>query len=279
MADYTVVPEVKTDDPAHVEAMVAKAEGRSPDEPLLAGKYKSEEDLVKGYVELLKKQGGSLEEQYKSLESQFGKAAQAPESVEPQPSTEPETPAVPDKPKEIQQVTSVLDKAGLNSEEVMTFYAETGTLKPEHYEALAEKVGLDKMVVDQYIEGQKAIMDRAIQTVYTAAGGETQYNTMIQWAVSGMTQPEIEAFNATLAEGNMSKVVLAVQGLKSQYESKVGRSTLSEPNLVSGDAGGVFDTGYRSSAELHRDMADPRYKRDPAFQDQVIRKLARSKNL
>ena len=87
MADtLNVEPEVQEESQEHIDEMVAKAEGKEPkqevqnsaeggkEEQLLAGKYKTEEDLQKGILELLKKdQGEDLESLYKNLESQMGK--------------------------------------------------------------------------------------------------------------------------------------------------------------------------------------------------------------
>ena len=282
MPEFTIPLSTPEQDPGHDEAMIAKAEGAQPDQPLLAGKYKSEEELAKGYLELLKKQG-NLEDQYKALEAQLGRPKEDPPETAPVESTdepaapEPETPKA-DVPEPIRKASSILSRAGLDAEKVILEYAETGELKPEYYEALATKAGLDREVVDQFLEGQKAIMDRATQTVLDAAGGEAQYNAMVQWAVTGVSKMEADAFNETLAKGDLGKVLLAVQGLRAKYESVVGKPITGEPKLIQGGAGASpAQTGYASEQEMVRDMADPRYRKDPAFQDYVIRKAARSR--
>lgn len=282
MEGFTIPLSTPEQDPEHDAAMIAKADGVQTDQPLLAGKYKSEEELAKGYLELLKKQG-NLEDQYKALEAQLGRPKEVPpetatvESTDEPAATEPETPKA-DVPEPIRKAASVLSRAGLDSEKVIAEYAETGELKPEYYEALATKAGLDRDVVDQFLEGQKAIMDRATQTVLNAAGGEAQYNAMVQWAVTGVSKAEADAFNSTLAEGDMGKVLLAVQGLRAKFEQATSAPISGEPKLVQGGAGvSPAQTGYASEQEMTRDMADPRYRKDPAFQDYVIRKAARSR--
>ena len=57
----------------------------------------------------------------------------------------------------------------------------------------------------------------------------------------------------------------------SQYEDAMGR----DPDLVTGKQS-VQGEGYRSMAEVVRDMSDSRYDTDEAYRMDVMRKLERS---
>jgi hypothetical protein len=55
---------------------------------------------------------------------------------------------------------------------------------------------------------------------------------------------------------------------------KVKASKGADPKLLLGNGGGQSAVvGYRSQAEMQRDMRDPRYKTDPAFRADVGQKL------
>jgi len=88
---------------------------------------------------------------------------------------------------------------------------------------------------------------------------------MQQW------QPEIDAFNATMATQDPNMIRLAIQGLNARYRSEAA------PSLLQGGTGPVSTGGkFESTAELTAAMSDPRYEKDPAYRQQVSDKLARS---
>ncbi|CLP71539.1 Uncharacterised protein [Mycobacterium tuberculosis] len=64
---------------------------------------------------------------------------------------------------------------------------------------------------------------------------------------------------------------MAILGLKARYDAANG----SEPTLLGGNAKASEDV-FRSTAELTAAMKDPRYKKDPAYREDVKQKLARS---
>lgn len=267
------------EDPAHIEAMVAKAEGREPEPKLYAGKYRSEEELHAGLIELIKKQHGNPEEYYKNLESQLGKQKMdTPESA-PTPTGE-ETPSQdPRQPEQtqIKNVNDILSKASLDPAKVAEEYTANKALSDDTYAALEKAHGYSREVVDAWLAGQEALAEKMNQQVYSAAGGEDQYMSMIKWASTNIPQAEAQAFDAILDKGDMAQIVLAVQGLRAKYESAFGRPVSSEPKLLQGVASpAVSSPGYQSRAEIVRAMSDPRYKSDPAYRLEVERRLVRT---
>jgi hypothetical protein len=50
-----------------------------------------------------------------------------------------------------------------------------------------------------------------------------------------------------------------------------------QSNLIKADAIAQTEGGYESHAQMIEDMADPRYKKDPAYRAAVARKASRSK--
>lgn len=151
-------------------------------------------------------------------------------------------------------------------------FAEKGELSDESYQELQEKYNLPKEVVDRYISNQNAAV-QAIETAgYEVAGGKDQYQQMAQWAKQNLPEGEIQEFNQKVSSGNVQEAVQAVTQMKQKYQDAVG----DEPNLIEGDGTADTSTGYKSRAEMTKDMTDPRYKKDPAFRAEVERKLRNS---
>lgn len=148
-------------------------------------------------------------------------------------------------------------------------YAEKGELSEESYKALAD-AGYAKGLVDNYIEGQKAIAAQRSYMAYDAAGGQENFAQMQEWAKDGMSKAEIEAFN-TAVEGSPEEMLQAVRGLRSRFEAEYGR----DPKLLGGRPAGAVQ-GFESRAQMVAAMRDPRYSKDPAFRAQVERKAALS---
>lgn len=151
-------------------------------------------------------------------------------------------------------------------------FAEKGELSDETYQELQEKYNLPKEVVDSYVQNQQAAVQAIEQAGYAAAGGQEQFQSMAQWAKQNLPEGELKEFNDQVNSGDVQKAVEAVHQLKQRYTDAVGE----EPNLIEGDGSADTAPGYKSRAELTRDMNDSRYKKDPAFRAEVERKLRNS---
>jgi high-affinity Fe2+/Pb2+ permease len=150
-------------------------------------------------------------------------------------------------------------------------YSEKGQLDAKSYEAL-EKVGITKQYVDNYIAGQEAIANQQANEIKQTVGGAESYQEMVDWASKNMTEGEKQAYNKAVNSGDMDTVKLAVNALKGQFE----RANGIEPKLVSGKAQPTVEQGFESWAQVTEAMADPRYAKDIAYQNQVKNKLANS---
>ncbi len=135
-----------------------------------------------------------------------------------------------------------------------------------------EEIGIPSEIVDQFIDGQLAMVDQTRTTAFDAVGGEEYYNEMTQWAAANLEDSEVAAFNSQIDSGNMDTAMFAIQGLAARYRSETG----VEPNLIGGEASDVSVGAFQSLAEITSAMSDPRYEKDPAYRDQVARKLQRS---
>ena len=149
-------------------------------------------------------------------------------------------------------------------------FVEKGELSQETY-AAAAKDGWAKSEVDSYIAGQQALAQQLITRVHNMVGGEQAYTDMMAWAQENLSEAQVNAYDEALMGTNQNGVDLAVQGLKSMYESQVGK----QPNLQTGDgdkqSGSI--TPFASSKEMTKAMGDPRYATDPAYREMVAKRL------
>ena len=219
-------------------------------ENLLAGKYKSAEELEKAYKELEAKLGDK------------------PEQAEPEPEPEP---------------TSLSDNANVITAASDEYYQNDGKLSPETLQKFSNMSSQD--LVNAYLEVTKSpdwqaappsevadISDAQINQVKNAAGGDAAYQNMVQWAGANLDAKSIEAFDQIINTGSLDAINFAVKGLKSQYDAANG----VEGTMVQGKAAPNRGDVFRSQAELVAAMSDRRYDNDPAYRQDVIEKLDRS---
>jgi len=220
-------------------------------EQLLAGKYKSAQELEKAYVELQKKLGEDKSEEQTSAE---------------------------EKPDEKPQLS---DGASLITTASEEYYANGNKLSDETMAKFSSMSTQD--LIKAYMEVQSTqppqqpaqeveITEAQINQIKNSAGGEQEYANIINWAKSNLPKESINAFDQVVNTGSVQAIQLAVAGLKSEYNNANG----VEGKMVTGKAAPNNGDVFRSQAELVRAMNDPRYDNDPAYRQDVIEKLDRS---
>ena len=225
-------------------------------EQLLAGKYKNAEDLEAAYLSLQKKLGQTEEEEvdYESSDKGYEEEEGSDEEI-----------------SENAPAISLINEA---SDE---YYSNEGTLSEETIERFSEMSSQD--LVNAYLEIQAnnpqanpqgvQMSDAQVNSVMNAAGGEANYNEIVQWAASNLDNRSIDAFDSVVDSGNPAAINIAFAGLKSRYEEANGY----EGRMLSGKAASSGGDLYRSQAELVAAMSDPRYDTDPAYRADVIERL------
>lgn len=109
--------------------------------------------------------------------------------------------------------------------------------------------------------------------LFEMVGGEKAYKSMLSWAGENMSKEEVEMYDSVMASGSANSIYFAVQALSNKYGDAVG----NDGQLLTGKRSAAQqDAQFRSQQELVQAMNDPRYDRDPAFRDDVIRKLQNS---
>ena len=238
-----------------------KVETESPD--LLAGKYKSVEELEKGYQELQQKlsKGESAEESEVSESESEGEETEASAT-------------------ELYGdfIGGRFEENGIDFQDMNTRWQQSGELTPEDYGEL-EGAGFTRDMVDAYLSGVqfRATQDselaaKEVLTLKNEFGGEKAYSEMIEWAGSNLSEGEVTAFNNMIKTSDMDQLRIALSGLQSKYNATANR----EPNLIGGKATKGARDKFESTAQVVAAMNDPLYETDPAFRKKVENKLARS---
>ena len=266
-----------SDDPVVAQSIAEKEaeslkigeELMSKQEKMLAGKYKSAEELESAYLELQKKLGDApaKEEAEPETEHQFytddGKVNY-------------------DTANELygEQLGNLFKSNEIDPFEMAKHFQENnGTLSDDMYDKLSS-AGLNREIVDNYLAGvqgqlgtepeQPVLSEAEINDLKNIAGGERGYEQLMNWAGNNLSEQDAKNYDEVLATGNKTAISFAVKALMSQYEDANGRDS----NIVTGKQSSTEN--YRSMAEVVRDMNKPEYRTDEAFRDDVIRKLAQS---
>ena len=226
-------------------------------EQLLAGKYKNAEELESAYLSLQKKLGQEEEVDYEESDEGYAEEEGSDEEVSD------EAPAV-----------SLITEA---SEE---YYANDGQLSEETISRFSEMSSQD--LVNAYLEIQAnnpqaqtqavEMSEAQVNSVQNAAGGEANYNRVVEWAASNLPDAQIDAFDSVVDSGNPAAIGIAFQGLQSRYDEANGY----EGRMLQGKPAGNKNDIFRSQAELVAAMGDPRYENDPAYRADLIEKLNQS---
>ena len=215
------------------------------EQQLLAGKYKSAEELERGYLELQKR-----------LSGKEGPEVEAQE----------EAPQEEEQPEENEEVDLY--------DTIMESY-RTGEWDPE----LVSKVeGMNPVdVANMFLEKGSATQapqatSDDIAQIQESVGGDTEYQNMIQWAGQNLSEQEVAMYDAVMDRGDPLAMFFAAQALNARYQDAVGY----DGELLAGTAPKNTTDVFRSQAELVAAMSDPRYDKDPAYRADVADKLERS---
>jgi hypothetical protein len=119
---------------------------------------------------------------------------------------------------------------------------------------------------------QETLTEAQAQELFKMVGGEKAYQSMINWAGQNLSQEEIQMYDAVMGRGDPNAIFFAVQALSNKYTDAVG----NDGQLLTGRSTAEATNVFRSQAELVQAMSDPRYDSDPAYRQDVMRRLDNS---
>jgi hypothetical protein len=215
------------------------------EQQLLAGKYKSAEELERGYLELQKRLSGKEE----------------PEVEETTEEVQEEVP--PEEGKESDLYDTIMESY------------RTGEWDPEVVNQVESMNPVD--VANMFLEKAGSTQtpqatSADIEQIQESVGGNEEYQNMIQWAGQNLSEQEVAMYDAVMDRGDPLAMFFAAQALNARYQDAVGY----DGEMLTGNAPRNSGDAFRSQAELVAAMSDPRYDKDPAYRADVADKLERS---
>ena len=258
-------------------AAVEAAKAAEAETELLAGKFKTPDDLVKAYKELEKKLGAPKTETPAGDEEKPKEAEGDPEDKPKENEGEDDLEAVYGK-----AVATALTEAGVDVKAVQAEFEKDGKFSDATVEAF-EKVGYPRAMVEAYQRGLQSMNQTAeqqaeaqaeadLKAVVEAVGGDDGVKKLQDYIRSSYSKADVEAYNAAMATGDVSKAKAALMDAKARYDAEFGSE--KDPVRGKGDQGVL---GYKDDNEMMADMRKPAYKKDPAFRAQVEARVAASK--
>ena len=221
---------------------------QSEQESLLAGKYKNAEELENAYIELQKKLGSEETDE---------QASEAEAETEETEESEPEEDVAND----------ILDR--LWDEAVADSFSE---------ETMQELAKVDPSeLARMHLEYRQAnqpqtLNDNQVTELKSIAGGDKEYNVMMNWAQDSLEKGEIDMFDQVMDKGDPVSCFFAIQALKYRYDDASG----TDGKMLTGKAASNRGEQFESQAQVIEAMNDPKYENDPAYRKKVMEKLERS---
>ena len=210
-------------------------------EQLLAGKFKDAEDLEKAYIELQSKLGS------KEPTENEGEEQQDPGDPEPEDSF-------------LNTLWEESQADGITEETIK----KLESMNPSD---------LAKMYLDERTSSQQPqATSEDAKFLRDQVGGDEAYKTLINWASENFTEQEVSMYDSIMNTGDPNAMYFAIQALSNRYQ----QNNSVEGQLLTGKTAPSTVEGFRSQAEVVRAMSDPRYDSDPAYRQDVAKKLEAS---
>ena len=208
-------------------------------EQMLAGKYKNAEELESAYLELQKKLGADGEEPEEQVEDQESEETDS-------------------------DLFDRLWEGELNDEFSDEILEELSNADP---------TDLAQMHLDyrrqMEANAPEPMTEKTATQLKGMVGGDQEYTNLLGWAKDNFSEQEIDMYDSIMDSGNTEAAFFAVQALALRYQDSMG----TEGELIQGRAASDSADGFRSQAELVNAMNDPRYERDAAYRNDIMRKL------
>ena len=255
----------------------AGGDGEADGEQLLAGKFKSVEDLERAYQEAQR------------LISQRGQQQSDQPAAEEQPALTPDQ-YTPELGKQLygDTVASAIEAAAINPLE-MAEKVYAGEDVSSYVDALVDRGGLPRDLVETYLQGvtpanapatpdsSAGLTDADVAELKGMVGGDEQFQQLSQWAMANLEPQELADYNAAVDSGNKAAARFALK----QLQVRAAASSGQEPKLIGGGSAikaDVFESDQQAvDARSKRDKNGRfLYEVDPKYRQWYDKTLARS---
>ncbi len=121
-------------------------------------------------------------------------------------------------------------------------------------------------------ESSEGLSEEQAEFLMDMVGGDKAYKSMLQWASDNFSKDEVSMYDSVMESGNPNAIYYAVQALQARYNDSTG----TDGQTLTGRGTQSNDNSFKSQAELVAAMSDPRYDRDPAYRQDLMRRLENS---
>lgn len=172
-------------------------------------------------------------------------------------------------------ITEVVMNAGVDVFDCWRNFVADGKLTQEQYDKFAA-AGFNQEAVDAYYQGFVSSNDPTseVDTVVNSVGGKEVFREVMQWFIEKHPDQH-SVYNSVLETGNVPAITAYMKDVKEQYIKANGNDPAIAINPLPGEQNTTQNLEtYKSVYEMQKDMSDPRYSQDPAFQQKVREKLS-----
>jgi hypothetical protein len=134
-------------------------------------------------------------------------------------------------------------------------------------------------------DDEGGLSDEDVAEIAAEFGGQERISEMAAWAANTYSEKEIDKYNSLIGSGDPDIVRGAIAALERRFEKANGKAQKTNTRKTRSNLDGPAPTfrqeerGYKSYAEFERDLADPRYQDDAAFNEKVVMKVALSPHI
>ena len=234
---------------------------------LIGGKFRSQEDLLKAYQELERKQGQQPEEAETAEESAESYSVEQAVEVYGK------------------ENVDALQEKGISLNDLM-WKADNGEDISDSFDDLAEVFKVPRQVVENYVSKAQSGGDAAPPELTASdeadlkalVGGDQGFEQMAEWARSNLPEEEINRFDAVVESSNKDAIHMAIQAMQARMNAK---DSVVEPKLIGG--GNVAEPSrFESQQQVldamnkMNDRGQRLYDVDEAYREKVTKLLASS---
>ncbi len=166
-----------------------------------------------------------------------------------------------------------LKSMGLDEEAMAQQFVDKGHLTPTQYKTLA-KNGMPRVFVDAHYKNEVELaqihVGRARDESIEFAGGKEQLDTLLNWATQNL--PEARHSDLDKRLQNPATMLAAVKELWADHKQAIGAGK-AQPLLTGSGAGPTSSGGFATQREMKDAMNNPRYRTDPGYREETLRKL------
>ncbi|MFZ9569089.1 MAG: hypothetical protein ACO28M_04515 [Vulcanococcus sp.] len=242
--------------------------GQPQEQQLLAGKFKSVEELERSYQELQRKLG-----QPERAESDPAEASPAQGYSQEQAAQVYGSEAV-----------EALQAKGIDLADVM-FKADNGEDISNHFDDLAEVFQVPRQVVENYVgkaqasgTQQPAMSEPDAAEIKAMVGGDQGFADLSAWASANLEESELASYNAVVDSGNKAAIEWAIKAMVARRSAP---DAVVEPKLYGG-GNAPRQTRFESQQQVldamnkTNERGQRLYDVDEAYRNKVAQMMAAS---